>query len=393
MAAHFEGYAERASLAQQHATATAHVFALRGTFASAAEAPPAAEEARIEVLLDTLVIVQDGLIAEVVQGKEAADAREAALTGVEITRLAPTELVLPGFVDLHCHPAQATFAGTGTDRPLLGPEGWLEKYTYPAERSWADTTLAARVANEVVERGLRHGITTAVYFATIHREGTLALVDACLSRGQRAVVGKVAMDRCAPADYVETTEESVSESELFIQATLEMAKAHPSSAHAGGPLVRPAITPRFVPTCSPALLAGLGALAQKYEADGVLVQSHIAQSRDQVAFTEKLHPGERGAPTAAARPRRPSSSRPASRLLLTHGRADVTCRGRRGALRCGGAAHAALCDGARHPPRTGAPHRGHLLPPLLLPGGPQLARPHRLRCRRALPALPLTPFH
>ena len=298
MAAHFEGYAERASLAQQHATATAHVFALRGTFASAAEAPPAAEEARIEVLLDTLVIVQDGLIAEVVQGKEAADAREAALTGVEITRLAPTELVLPGFVDLHCHPAQATFAGTGTDRPLLGPEGWLEKYTYPAERSWADTTLAARVANEVVERGLRHGITTAVYFATIHREGTLALVDACLSRGQRAVVGKVAMDRCAPADYVETTEESVSESELFIQATLEMAKAHPSSAHAGGPLVRPAITPRFVPTCSPALLAGLGALAQKYEADGVLVQSHIAQSRDQVAFTEKLHPGERGAPGA-----------------------------------------------------------------------------------------------
>ena len=260
-------------------------FAIRGTFCHALS------PTEIEVLNDALVVVEDGIIKRISRKPDA----EERMPQCPVLRLSPAEVCLPGFVDTHVHPAQAVFAGGGTDRPLLGPTGWLETCTYPAERSWADPAVASEVASEFVQRALRHGTTAAIYFGTIHREGTLQLVDACLAHGQRAVCGKVAMDRCSPADYVETTEQSIGETEAFIQSTLAKAAAHPSSRHPNGPLVFPAITPRFIPTCSPAAMKGLGDLAKRYEASGVFVQSHIAQSADELAFVEKLHPGQKDA--------------------------------------------------------------------------------------------------
>jgi guanine deaminase len=55
----------------------------------------------------------------------------------------------------------------------------------------------------------------------------------------------------------------------------------------GSSLVHPVVTPRFVPTCSPQLLARLGALAQRH---GCHVQSHISESLDNDAFVAHLHP-------------------------------------------------------------------------------------------------------
>ena len=108
-------------------------FALRGTLAHATS------PSTIEVLRDALVVVTDGVITNIVQG---ADADVLQSTLHDVTQLAEDSILLPGFVDTHVHPAQVTFAGSGTDRPLLGPTGWLECYTYPAERAWADPTDA-----------------------------------------------------------------------------------------------------------------------------------------------------------------------------------------------------------------------------------------------------------
>lgn len=41
---------------------------------------------------------------------------------------------------------------------------------------------------------LANGTTTAVYYATVHRESSVELGRICLAQGQRALVGKVAMD-------------------------------------------------------------------------------------------------------------------------------------------------------------------------------------------------------
>lgn len=52
-------------------------------------------------------------------------------------------------------------------------------------------------------------------------------------------------------------------------------------------LVQPVITPRFVPSCTLDLLRGLGKLAQEHK---VVIQSHISESLDEVAFCKALHP-------------------------------------------------------------------------------------------------------
>lgn len=57
-----------------------------------------------------------------------------------------------------------------------------------------------------------------------------------------------------------------------------------------GTLVHPVVTPRFVPSCSPPLLQGLGRLAWE---QGCHVQSHISESLDNDAFVQALHPEAR----------------------------------------------------------------------------------------------------
>lgn len=46
-------------------------------------------------------------------------------------------------------------------------------------------------------------------------------------------------------------------------------------------LVHPVLTPRFVPVCSDALLSALGRVATER---GIMVQSHMCESRDQMAW-------------------------------------------------------------------------------------------------------------
>ena len=112
------------------------------------------------------------------------------------------------------------------------------------------------------------GTTTAVYFSSNHLEATTALARACARHGQRALVGRVAMDHPSgtPEWYRDATAASgVDASAASIEAV----------AAIGSPRVEPIITPRFTPACTDALLEGLGELAG---ATGVRVQTHCAES-------------------------------------------------------------------------------------------------------------------
>lgn len=97
---------------------------------------------------------------------------------------------------------------------------WLKKYTFPTEAKYGDRGFAAAAYAKAVRRHLLNGTTTACYFATIHREGTMALVDAVDTCGQRAFVGKVCMDRNAPDYYVESTQDSIADTESFVDEVL-----------------------------------------------------------------------------------------------------------------------------------------------------------------------------
>jgi len=225
---------------------------------------------RLEILADALVTVgEDGVIAEVVAPGDPRQAavREKASRAGRLVVAPKGSVVLPGFVDLHIHAPQYPQLGTALDVPL---EVWLQKHTFPLEARYADPTFAARVYPMLVADLLANGTTTAVYFATIHAEATRLLVDACLALGQRAFVGKVAMDNPeeCPAFYRDT---SAADAIAGTEALIDYVRTHPDNAG----LVEPVVTPRFVPSCTDPLLDGLGAVAK---ACGCAVQTHCSES-------------------------------------------------------------------------------------------------------------------
>jgi guanine deaminase len=110
-----------------------------------------------------------------------------------------------------------------------------------------------------------------MYFGTIHLEATQILARICLEKEQRALIGRVAMDDPAqcPAYYRDPSAEfAVAETRAFIAYV----EAMPGN---GRGLIRPVITPRFIPSCSDALLEQLGALAAT---SGCHVQTHCSES-------------------------------------------------------------------------------------------------------------------
>lgn len=203
-----------------------------------------------------------------------------------ITLHGESEFLCPGMIDLHIHAPQYAYTGTATDKPLMGKDGWLETYTFPSERRLRnDLLLAKNVYSKVVQSTLRHGTTTAVYFATLDLEPCKVLVDCVIQYGQRAIIGKVCMDRNSPTDYCQTVEQNIQETEELIQYIAKKAKSQGCSALFQVPLVSPAVIPRFIPTCSPALLTALGEIASRYDC---YITSHVSESIDEVEFTQLL---------------------------------------------------------------------------------------------------------
>ena len=161
------------------------------------------------------------------------------------------KLIIPGFVDLHFHAPQLVNRGLGLDKELLP---WLETYTFPEETKYSDLKYVKKAYEKVVYELWKNGTTRAVLFGTIHKEGTIILMELLDKAGLGAYVGKVNMDRNAPDFYVEETEESLLKTKEFIEETIDKYD-----------LVKPIITPRFVPTCTLKLMKGLGELAKKYK--------------------------------------------------------------------------------------------------------------------------------
>jgi guanine deaminase len=183
--------------------------------------------------------------------------------------------LVPGFVDMHVHYAQTDIVGSPADGLLP----WLETYTFPQEARFVDPQVAQETADFFLAELLRHGVTTALCFATSHPASVDALMQAALSRGMRLITGKVLQDQHSPDGVRDLTEQSLLDTEVLIQ------RWH------GRSRLGYAITPRFVPTCSAAQLRGAGDLARRYP--DVWVQSHVAENRDEIAWVAQMYPAQR----------------------------------------------------------------------------------------------------
>ncbi|MFU0662588.1 guanine deaminase, partial [Klebsiella pneumoniae] len=92
----------------------------------------------------------------------------------------------------HC-PQLEVIASYGTE--LLD---WLQRYTFPAERAFADPARSRAGAEVFLDALLASGTTAVVVFPTVHKVSAEALFDGAAARGMRLITGKVLMDRHAP---------------------------------------------------------------------------------------------------------------------------------------------------------------------------------------------------
>ena len=222
---------------------------------------------RLDVIERAVIEVDDHGVIMAVEDA-ATDAGRAILrSGSEHITTSPGSVLIPGLVDLHVHAPQWPQLGTGLDLPL---ERWLFEYTFPLEARYTDLAFARPIWTDLADGLLRHGTTTAVYFATVDGPATLALAEATARVGQRAYVGRVAMDdpEGTPDWYRDPS------ADAGVRASARSIDEI-TALDAGRGIVRPIITPRFTPACTDELLRGLGELAAR---TGVLVQTHASES-------------------------------------------------------------------------------------------------------------------
>jgi guanine deaminase len=184
--------------------------------------------------------------------------------------------IAPGFVDTHIHYAQTDVIASPADGLLP----WLNHYTFPQETRFADPVHAQTVAAFFFDELMRHGVTTALAFATAHSASVDAFFNEAQRRHLRMISGRVLQDRHSPDGLRDVSAaQSLYETEALIKRWHNVDR------------LGYAITPRFAPTSSEEQLRGAGELAAAHP--DVWVQSHVAENVDEIAWVAELFPQAR----------------------------------------------------------------------------------------------------
>ena len=224
-----------------------------------------------EYFEDGLLILKQGRVRMLVEAEEWIDALPDGSALYDYSG----RLVVPGFIDTHAHyPQTEMIASHGLQ--LLD---WLEQYTFPTEKKFADREYADRIAGFFCDQILRNGTTTSAVFATVHRESVDAIFEQAQARDLCLVAGKVMMDRNAPESLRDTAESSYRDTTELIKCWHLQGRGHY------------AVTPRFAPCSSPAQLEVCGQLLNEHP--DLYLQSHVAENRDEIAWVAELFPDNR----------------------------------------------------------------------------------------------------
>jgi len=215
------------------------------------------------------MIVSDGKIVAL----DHADKLLPTLGDIELVDYAD-KLICPGFIDTHVHYPQTGMIGAYGEQLLT----WLETYTFPAERAFADIQHAREVAKRFLDELLRNGTTTALVFATVHPESVEAFFEQALARNLRMICGKVMMDRNAPDYLLDTAETSYQQSRELIEKWHGTGRLHY------------AVTPRFAPTSSDQQLAKAGQLLQEYP--DLYLHTHLSENPQEIDWVSQLFPAD-----------------------------------------------------------------------------------------------------
>ena len=222
-----------------------------------------ADKDHIVIYEDHYLVCRDGLCSGVFETLPEAYAQLPMqdLTG---------KLIIPGMSDLQIHASQFSYRGLGMDMELLQ---WLEHHAFPEEQKFEGLAYADLAYSQFVKHIRRSETTRACIFATIHREATELLMEKLEESDLVSFVGKLNMNRHCP-DFL--CEENENETRQWLENTAGKWEN-----------TKPIITPRFIPSCTDALLYAIGKLSREF---GVPVQSHLSENLSEIAWVKELVP-------------------------------------------------------------------------------------------------------
>ncbi|HFZ1924850.1 guanine deaminase [Serratia marcescens] len=244
--------------------------AIRGNFfdiVACVEEPQQLDE-RLRHIPDGLLLLNGGVIVWFGSWQQG----EALLPpGFAVTEYRDKPIV-PGFIDTHIHYPQTEMIGAYGDQLL----DWLNNYTFPTESRYGCERHADAMSAFFLRELLSNGTTTALVFGSVHPQSVDALFSQAQTLNMRLIAGKVMMDRHAPQALLETPEQSYRDTRELI-----------ARWHGKGRLGY-AITPRFAPTSTPALLAQVQRLREEFP--DVWLQTHLSENPQEVAWVKSLFP-------------------------------------------------------------------------------------------------------
>lgn len=184
-----------------------------------------------------------------------------------------SRIITTSFCDMHLHAPQYPMLGLGMDLPLMQ---WLYNYTFRTEALFKDTGFAREVYAALARALIERGTTRVCAFASVHTDSSLILMEELERAGIFGYVGKVSMDRNTTPELIETTAGALAEERRFIEQSL-----------ARFANIKPMLTPRFTPSCTDALMRGLGELASEF---GIRTQSHLSENFEEIELVHSLCP-------------------------------------------------------------------------------------------------------
>jgi guanine deaminase len=187
----------------------------------------------------------------------------------------PDKLIVPGFIDTHIHYPQTEMIGAYGEQLLT----WLKNYTFPTESQFCCERHSDKMSAFFLQQLLSNGTTTALVFGTVHPQSVEALFRQAAALNMRLIAGKVMMDRHAPEALLESPEQSYRQTRALIE------RWH------GKQRLSYAITPRFAPTSTPALLEQVQRLRQEFP--DAYLHTHLSENLDEVAWVKELFPDSR----------------------------------------------------------------------------------------------------
>ncbi|KHD34301.1 amidohydrolase [Clostridium acetobutylicum] len=220
---------------------------------------------KFTIMKDSYIVVIDGKIASVSSNLPDKYKNNPIIDF-------KNNIIIPGMNDLHAHASQYKNLGIGMDKELLP---WLNNYTFPEEAKFLNVDYAKKTYGRLIKDLIKNGTTRVALFATLHKDSTIELFNMLIKSGIGAYVGKVNMDYNCPDYLTENYITSLNDTEEIILKYKDKSN-----------IVKPIITPRFVPSCSNELMDGLGKLSYKY---GLPVQSHLSENLDEIAVVKSLH--------------------------------------------------------------------------------------------------------